>query len=84
MRRGLPLFAFLALAGCTGRDPAPAPSATIDTSSLCGSDPDTCLNAGATTHDVSGVHVIHKRVKGDPVVALSVLFDGGDRVGRQL
>ena len=79
------MFVLVALAGCTG-DPAPplpVPPITIETPP-CGADAAACINAGAVTRDVSGVHVIHKRVTGDPVVAVRLLIDGGDRSGKQL
>lgn len=85
MTRALTVFVLAALAGCTG-DPAPPPPAppiTIDTRP-CGDDAAACINAGAGTREVSGVHVIHKPVEGDPVVAVRLLIDGGDRGGRQL
>jgi hypothetical protein len=79
------VFALVALMGCTSdpAPPSPAPSITIETPP-CGADAASCINAGAVTRDVSGVHVIHKRVTGDPVVAVRLLIDGGDRGGMQL
>lgn len=84
MTRALGLLALLVTVGCTTDSEPPPPSATLDPSADCSGDVYTCLNAGATTHSVSGVHVIHKRVEGDPVIAVDIFIDGGDRGGMQL
>ena len=78
MRTRLIPIACAWLLGCTSM-PAPAPTAIEIDTSPCDGDAVTCINAGAVSRDVSGVHVIHKPIHGDPVVALRVLVDGGDR-----
>jgi predicted Zn-dependent peptidase len=77
----LTLFALAVLAGCTSERLHAVP---VTDPPRCSEDAPACINAGAETRDVSGVHVIHERIVKDPAVAVYFLVDGGDRSGGQL
>lgn len=72
---------FVAATGCGADQPQ---EVAINTGPLCSAGESSCLNAQTQTHDVGGIRVIHKRVKGEPVVAVRVLFEHPDRRGPQL
>jgi zinc protease len=76
MRRLLAPLALLAY-GCgdTIDDP---PVLTAGTESMCTESSEACINAGVEVADLGGVHLIHKQVKGDPIVSLRVLFSATD------
>ena len=71
------------LAACSPDD-AVVPSAKIGGNEACAGDVTECLAREVTERTVSGVDVVHARVRGDPVVAVRVLFDAQDRGGLQL
>jgi predicted Zn-dependent peptidase len=67
--------ALLVVAACAAD--ASAPDIGFDArQSLC---PDEvhCINRGVSTHQASGVTVIHKRIAGEPLVSVRIAFDGG-------
>ena len=72
------IFLTLALlhAGCGDGDPPPPapPLLTAGTESMCAESSTSCINAGVDSVDIGGVHLIHKRVAGDPIVSVRVLF----------
>ena len=70
------IFLALALlhAGCGDTDVFEPPLLTAGTESMCTESSASCINAGVETLDVGGVHLIHKRVIGDPIVSVRVLF----------
>jgi predicted Zn-dependent peptidase len=55
-----------------------------DAEKRCRAEGPRCLNAETTTHDVAGLHVIHKRTKGDLFVSMHVFFDNDNRTGPRL
>src|SRR5262249_46006569 len=73
----------LLLAACSSDD-ARVPAAKIGGTSSCTGDVTDCLAREVTQRTVSDVDVVHARVRGDPVVAVRVLFDGTDRSGLAL
>jgi zinc protease len=70
------LTAALLLAACA-TDPQDAPDIGYEVERSSCADETDCLNRGAHTSHVAGIRVIHKRIAGEPIVAMRIGFDGG-------
>jgi zinc protease len=60
------------------------PELRIDSAPYCHAGGLPCVNAETETYDFGGIHIIHKKTNGEPLVALRILFDQGNASGKQM